>query len=393
MYRLASIAVGIALIVGCGNGPAASKASAVAAVSLPAPNPSALPFGGPTRGGSNLPPPLDIVCSSQIPAGHQVALVNLHGVRGFVVRDITDIEHPVTRCSKSASFGYGIRFVSLTRISYLVNLGDTQALYLFDMSTGTTSLVHVWNSIGWGGSSPYAWSPDGQKLTYLSSETTDVRWHLLSAAGDKTLASFGNAATRDWSFDSDVVMVGFSADGKYVVAEDTVAAQTGTPTIQVVRVSDGETVYTTTDGTMATWGAIGARLYFRTTGGVQLWEATGKVITVLGGTQWIDPWPSSDGHYIAFSSLNPQGNHLVSILDTNKGSIAEASSEPRAKPAFLKADLIWYVGEASCTPTTCEVSSPPPRTGMTYIYDIAGGESASIDNLVFDSWPHVASQS
>jgi hypothetical protein len=392
MYRSAGIAVAIMLIVACGKVPAASEASTAAPVTVPVASPSALPFPGPTPGGSILPPPLDIVCSSQIPAGHQVAVVNLHGIRGFVVQDITDIQHPVTRCSKSTSFGFRVRFVSLTRISYLMTLGDTQALYLFDASTGTTSLVHSWNTVGSGGS-PYAWSPDGQKLTYLSSETTDVRWHLLSAAGDKTLASFGNAAERDWSFDNDAVMVGFSADGQYVAAEDTLTALTGTPTIQVVRLSDGKTVYRAMDGTMATWGAIGARLYYRTRAGVQMWDATGKVVTILAGTQWIDPWPSSDGKYIAFSSLNPQGNHLVSIFDTNRGSVAQASSEPRAKPAFLKANLIWYVGEASCTSTTCGLGNPPPQTGMTYIYDLAGGESASVDYLFFDSWPHIAGQS
>jgi WD40-like Beta Propeller Repeat len=392
MHRSAGIVVAIMLIVACGHSPAASKASAVAAVTVPAPSPSALPFPSPSLGGSTVPAPLDITCTSQVPAGHQVALVNLHGIQGFVVRDVTDIQQPVTRCSKSTSFGFGIRFVSLTRISYLANLGDTQALYLFDLSTGTTSLIHLWHTIGAGGS-PYAWSPDGQKLTYLSSETTDVRWHLLSAAGDKTLASFGIAAARDWSFDNDVVMVGFSADGQYVAVEDTYTAQTGTPTIQVVRVSDGKTVYTVTDGTMATWRAIGARLYFRTTAGVQMWEATGKVVTVLAGTQWIDPWPSSDGNHIAFTSLNPLGNHLVSILDTNSDSVTQPSSEPRAKPAFLKANLVWYVGEVPCTSTTCRLGDPPPRTSTTYIYDLAGAESPSIDQLFFDSWPHVAGQS
>ncbi|HSS94250.1 MAG TPA: hypothetical protein VLR46_09695, partial [Candidatus Dormibacteraeota bacterium] len=208
-----------------------------------------------------------IVCSSQIPAGHQLALVTLRAVQGIVVRDVTDIQHPVTRCGLSG--GAYLRFISSTRISYIVtssDLGAAGALYMVDLSTSTTSLVRAWSAGGYA-SWVYAWSPDGQKLTYLSSDSTGVKWHLLSAAGDKVLASMGTVPGRGVNLDNDDAMVGFSADGQYVTVEETFTAQKGaassTPPIQIVRLSDLKQVYLRADGTMAVWGPTGARLYFR----------------------------------------------------------------------------------------------------------------------------------
>ena len=338
-----------------------------------------------------------VVCSSQIPAGHQLALVTLRGVQGVVVRDVTDLTHPVTRCGFSG--GSNFRFVSSARVSYIVTTGDLGspgALYLVDLATSTTSLVRAWSSGGYA-SWVYAWSPDGQKLSYLSSDANGVKWHVLSAAGDKTLSSLGTVPARGVSLDNDDAMVGFSADGQYVAVEETFTAQknagSGTPPIQIVRLSDMRSVYTRPDGTMGAWAANGARFYFRTSAGVQVWEPTGKIQTVSAGLQWIRPWPSSDGSHITFSSLNAQGNHLVGILDTNGGPVALASPEPRANPGFLTPTLIWYAGETICTTTTpCGFGGPAP-TGKYYLYDIAGVESGSVDIAFYDSWPHVTGQS
>jgi dipeptidyl aminopeptidase/acylaminoacyl peptidase len=339
-----------------------------------------------------------VVCTSQIPSGHQLALVTLRGVQGIVVRDVTDIQHPVTRCGFSG--GAYFRFISATRVSYIVtssgDLGASGALYLVDLGSSTTSLVRSWTAGGYA-SWVYAWSPDGQKLTYLSSDTAGVKWHLLSAAGDKTLASLGIVPGRGVNLDNDDAMVGFSADGQYVAVEETFTAQkgatTGTPPIQIVRLSDFKQVYLRSDGTMGAWAATGARFYFRTSAGVMVWDATGKVQTVQASLQWIRPWPSSDGSHITFSSINAQGNHVVGIIDTTGGSIAQASSEPRVNPGFLTATLIWYAGEVLCTTTTPCGFGGPALTGKTYVFDIAGVENGSVDTAFYDSWPHLPSQS
>ena len=387
----------VLLTVSCGNNPSTAKTSPSASATSPTPSSSPLPFPSPAPGGPTPLPPTAVVCTSQIPAGHQLALVILRPVQGIAVRDLTDLAHPVTRCGFSG--GAYFRFIGATRVSYIVtsgSLGSAGALYMVDLTTSTTSLVRAWSSGGYA-SWVYAWSPDGQKLTYLSSDSGGVKWHVLSAAGDKTLSSLGTVPARGVSLDNDDAMVGFSADGQYVAVEETFTAQknaaSSTPPIQIVRLSDNKMVYTRPDGTMGTWAATGARFYFRTSVGVQVWEPTGKVQTVQAGLQWIRPWPSSDGSHITFSSLNAQGNHLVGIIDTNGGPVALASPEPRANPGFLTPTLIWYAGETLCTTTTpCGFGGPPP-TGKTYVYDIAGVESGSIVTALYDSWPHITGQS
>jgi dipeptidyl aminopeptidase/acylaminoacyl peptidase len=387
----------VLLTVACGNGPAVAKSSPTAKASAAAPSPSGPAFPSPTPGGPTGPPPLAIVCTSQIPTGHQLALVTIRGVQGIVVRDVTDLTHPVTRCALNG--GAYLRFVSETKISYIVmsssDLGASGALYLVDLNTSTTSLVRAWSSGGYA-SWVYAWSPDGQKLSYLSSDATGVKWHLLSAAGDRVLASLGTVPGRGVNLDNDDAMVGFSADGQYVAVEETFTTQQnatgGTPPIQIVRLSDAKTIYTRADGTMATWGATTPRFYFRTTAGVLVWDPTGKVQPVNPGLQWIRPWPSVDGIHITFSTLNPQGNHVVGVIDANGGPVALASSEPRANPGFLTSSLVWYAGEVLCTTTTPCGLGGPGLTGKTYLYDLAGVESGSVDSGFYDSWPHVAGQ-
>ncbi len=386
------------LAVACGNTPPKTAKSSPSAATSQQPSPPLPAFPSPTPGGPAAPPAVAVVCTSQIPSGHQLALVTLRGVQGIVVRDVTDIQHPVTRCGFSG--GAYFRFISSTRVSYIVtssgDLGASGALYLVDLGSGTTSLVRSWEAGGYA-SWVYAWSPDGQKLTYLSSDSAGVKWHLLSAAGDKTLASLGTVPGRGVNLDNDDAMVGFSADGQYAAVEETFTAQkgatSGTPPIQIVHLSDLKQIYSRSDGTMGAWAATGARFYFRTSAGVMVWDPTGKVQTVQASLQWIRPWPSSDGSHITFSSLNAQGNHVVGIIDTTGGSIAQASSEPRVNPGFLTATLIWYAGEVLCTTTTPCGFGGPALTGKTYVFDIAGVENGSVDTAFYDSWPHLPSQS
>ncbi len=386
------------LAVACGNTPPKTAKSSPSAAASQQPSPPLLAFPSPTPGGPAAPPPVAVVCTSQIPSGHQLALVTLRGVQGIVVRDVTDIQHPVTRCGFSG--GAYFRFISSTHVSYIVtssgDLGASGALYLVDVGSSTTSLVRSWTEGGYA-SWVYGWSPDGQKLTYLSSDAAGVKWHILSAGGDKILASLGTVPGRGVNLDNDDAMVGFSADGQYVAVEETFTAQkgatTGPPPIQIVRLSDLKQVYMRSDGTMGAWAATGARFYFRTSAGVMVWDPTGKVQTVQASLQWIRPLASSDGSHITFSSLNAQGNHVVGIIDTTGGSIAQASSEPRVNPGFLTATLIWYAGEVLCTTTTPCGFGGPALTGKTYVFDIAGVENGSVDTALYDSWPHLSSQS
>jgi len=390
-YMRGTVLAALLMLAACGGSPVVTPTASIPAAS-PSPSPVASAgFPSPSPG-TLTPPPLSVTCATQIPAGHELVLVTLRNTSGVIVRDISDLAHPVTRCTIKGG-GIYFRFVDATHISYIVTADNGDgALYLMDMLTRTTSLVRAWaneGSLYW----VYAWSADGTTLTYLSSNGDKVAWHLLSAAGDVTLSDLGSIPGRGVDANNDDAMVGFSADGKYVALEQTfttAASAPGQPPFQIVRVSDHKLVYSRTDGTMATWARTGATLYYRTKAGVQLWDpTTGTKTVVFQGFRWIHPWPSADGKRIAYVDLDGVGNHYPGYIQMSNGQPIRVSSRPRAGAAFLNSTLIWYAEESVCG-SQCGLGEPK-LTGRTYLYDVvAKTESASIITALFDSWPHSA---
>lgn len=398
----------VIVLAGCGSSSTAhvngspSPAATASAAGSPGATPSSAAgsFPSPSPGATSSVAPLSFSCSSTPTPGMHLGLVKLRGVAGVIVRDITDITHPVSRCT-FAGTGANFRFYDAAHVSYVVtassDLGAPGALYLANLVTRTTSLVLAW-SYGGFASGIYAWSPDGQELTYLSSDTSGLKWHLLSGGGDRVLSTLGKIQARGVSPDNDDAMVGFSADGQYVAVEETfTGGGAGTaPPVQVNRVSDGSLAYSRTDGTMAAWAGTGARLYFRTAAGVQAWGPTGGVATISAGTNWIHPMPSPDGSRMAFSVLNAQQNHIGEVIDLTSpsGTIRQLSALPRVGASFLNASLVWYAGESICTTATPCGLGGPPLSGQTYIYDLGSDvETGSVDTAFYDSWPHVVGQS
>jgi hypothetical protein len=213
---------------------------------------------------------------------------------------------------------------------------------------------------------------------------------MLSAAGDRVLANLGTVPGRGIGPDDDT-FTGFSADGHYVAVEQTFA---GTVHIQVNHVSDGTVAYSRTDGTMAAWAGAGARLYFRTSAGVQAWDPTGGVVSIAPGVTWYQPHASPDGSRMVYSVLNAQTNHVSQVIDLTNGGTHSLSPSPRTGAAFLNASLIWYAGETPCTTASPCGLGGPPLSGQTYIYDLSSDvETGSIDTAFFDAWPHVVGQS
>jgi len=394
---LVTLAAGL-LLTACGG--------SSTTVSLHTPTGSASPGSSPTAGGSapgspapfpsptgtSSVPPASAHCTAPPSAGEQLAIVSLRGTPGVVVRDITDIGHPATRCTISGGSMY--RFVSATLISYVVlasgNQGAAGAMYLFNAATGATSLVRSWAYTGFA-AAIYAWSPDGSHLSYLTSDTTGMKWHILSAGGDHVLADLGTVPGRGVSFDSDDATTGFSADGQYVAVEQTFA---GSTRIQINHVSDNTIAYSRNDGTMGAWAGSGARFYFRTGAGVQAWDPSGGVTSVASGLTWSHPHASPDGSRMVFTVLNAQQNHVSQSLDLTTGTVGSMSPNPRVGAAFLNASLVWYAGETPCTTASPCGLGGPPLSGTTYIYDLGSGvETGSIDTAYYDAWPHVVGQS
>lgn len=395
------VLVAAVLLSACGSSSVASHHTSHS----PSPSANASAATSPSSGPANFPspapvtgavPPVSASCTAAPSAGAKLVLVSLRNVSGIVVRDITDIGHPQNRCTLHG--GSNFRFISATRLSYVVTASGDQgapgALYIFDTATGATSLARAY-SYGGFGSWAYNWSPDGTRLTYIDSNNQqDMKWHLLSAAGDKLLADLGSVPARGANSDNDDLYVGFSADGQYVAVEQT---YTGAgPAVRVNRVADGSVAYTSTNGTMAAWAGAGARLYFRTATGVQSWAPGSGLVTVSAGTAWIRPHPSPDGSRMVFTVLNAQGNHISEALDLTSasGAIQQFSPSPRVNPIFASSSLVWYAGESLCTTTTPCGLGGPPLSGTTYIYDLGSGvEAGSLDTNFYDAWPHVVGQS
>jgi dipeptidyl aminopeptidase/acylaminoacyl peptidase len=340
-----------------------------------------------------------VSCPSPVANGQKLALVNLSGTGAVaVVRDVTNISNPVTRCTIYG--GAYFRFKDATHVSYIayqdLNLRSAGALYVVDLQTRVSSLVRSFTDGGYA-SWVYNWSPDGQSLSYLSSDSSGVKWHLRTAAGDRVLSDLGQVVPRGVNLDVDDQMVGFSADGQYVAVEQTFTFGKGqltssTPPVQIVRLSDGKLVYSRSDGTMGAWLGSGARFYFRTSAGLYFWSAAGGVQSVVTILQWVHPWVSSDGARIVFTALDSTGNHRISALDASNQSIGPLVPGARVGAAFLTPTLVWSAGEKECSANPCGLGGPP-KSGNTYIYDFGTqGEAGSILTDFFDSWPHVAGQ-
>ena len=84
--------------------------------------------------------------------------MTLGNVRAAVVRDITDIAHPTTRCTIYG--GTFHRFVDATHVSYIASQASRpDALYVIDLQTLHQALIRTLSQGVFNG--VYAWSPDG----------------------------------------------------------------------------------------------------------------------------------------------------------------------------------------------------------------------------------------
>jgi hypothetical protein len=390
---LASVLVALSACTGLpGAIPLDSPTPTILASTTPSPVPTPLAFPSPSPGGPAPPRAARLTCGSAISPTANLTLVTLKGDTGVKVRDISDLSQPISLCSLNGAGVNYFRFRTATQVSYVASdaAGDG-ALYLADLPSKRTSLVRSWTN-GAYGDWVYAWSPDGKTLSYLSSTSDGLTWHLLSAAGDATLSRLVPVPGRDVSADSDDAMTGFSADGQYVALENTfTGSDSAAAPFQIVRLSDHKLVYSRTDGTMATWTGSGAHLYFRTIAGVESWDPTSGVQLVVPGLAWIHPWPSADGLRIVYTVADGTGNHQVGYLRlTDPPAVGFGPfSNPGTGAVFLNSTLVWYAGEASCAQTQCGLGGPPP-TGRTFLDDlIVQAERPSVDTAVFDSWPHV----
>ncbi len=363
-------ALAVVLVVGACGGPSPSTSH------TPSPTSSAgtSPLSSPTSGPASL-----VHCTTAVPAGDSLVIGTVAGDATIVVRDIQDPAHARNLCTFDSSV-LAPQFVSGTAVAY--ETAENQIIKA-NLSGGPTTILATYSS-GFD-SGQYAFSPDGQSLTYLDSNA----WHLVSSAGNRVLTTLPAAPGRGVSPDEDDSFLSFSPDGQYIAYFQTFhTGGTGaTAPDQVRRASDGALVYSTSGMTMAVWASLPSRLYFRAaTGPVLRWDPSAGV-TPMDSIHWIRPHQSPDGRWITYSLRTSTGVHGVGFYGVQADSQTASTAAGRSGARFLSNDLVWYIGERACS--TCFGGQPTP-TGVTYIYSIAGAsEITSRLSAVHDVWPRV----
>jgi hypothetical protein len=322
----------------------------------------------------------------------------LSGSDQVVVRDITDINHPSTTATLSLTIVGGPSIVESHQPAF-VNANEVA----FD-DNGLRRIPiagspKVQLPVVCPGPLRFAWSRDGQSLTYLAgfvettqgSETLRLEWHLISGGSDRVIGTapgwrlgvdFGGWDVYDYR-------VAFSPDGSYVSLVENFV---GAADFQVRRI-DGTLVTQikstgswAVDPTMSVWS--GSTLYFRDAKGVEAWK-DGTVTPFLPGVAWIRPTASPTGGQITYAVSGADGLPHVYLVDTGTRKVVQLTNTAAADPVFLSPQYIWYAGLQLCNPPGSCAYTGLHYTGKTYIYDLqVGTETQSRITAVFDVWPH-----
>jgi len=320
--------------------------------------------------------------SASGPAIRNLALVTLSGSNDIVVRDITDIDHPMT-VSTLGQISMPM-FVSGTELSYLDGSGLVRTPLSGSPKTVVSSQI----------TGVFAWSPDGSAVVYATQSNSGTGLHQLNAGEDRLLGSTpgegiggcesieGCAIANSLDF-----RLSYSPDGTSI---SLVSSGFGVSAFRLWS-SDGKLVKTSDSQgeTMSAWS--GKSLYFRDSSGVKVWR-DGTVSSFLPGVAWIKPKASPGGGQIVYSARDSDGWAHTYVVDTTTRNVREIKVG-RSGAVFLTSRYIWYQGERACAPADGCGLQPPfhPLSGKTYIYDLQNGiETESDITAVFDVWPHPA---
>jgi hypothetical protein len=353
----------------CGTTPTVGSAPSPTVSSVPA-SPSASPTA------VNPCPP---------PSSRCLALVTLRGSNSYVVRDITDINHPTT-VSSLAAITQPV-FVNANEISF----EDENGLERSPLGGSPTVVVNP-------GGGLFTWSPDGTTAIYVTLETaTTAAVHQLTSAGDRVLGSMSIAAINSVGGCETIagcaientldLRLSYSPDGGVI----SLVINTFGGSFFRLWSADGKVLKSSDSQglTMAVWS--GNSLYFRDSNGVEVWR-DGAVSSFLPGVAWIKPQASPAGGQIIYAARDNEGWAHTYVVDTASRAVRELK-KARYGPAFLTSRYIWSAGERGCVAADACGATPPthPLSGKTYIYDLqTGTETESIITGVSDVWPHPA---
>jgi len=330
---------------------------------------------------SGSPGPASLVhCTAAVPAGDNLVIGTVVGDPTVVVRDIQDPANAKNLCSFDSNV-LSPQFVSGSSVAY--ETAENQ-IVIAPLAGGPTTLVASYRT-GGAGSGQYAVSPDGHSVTYLDGNA----WRLVGPSGNRVLSTLPAVPGRGVSPDQDDSFLSFSPDGTYLALFQTfhVGGTGETAPDQIRRASDGTLVYSTSGMTMAVWGSVPSRLFFRdATGNIHRWDPSAG-LSSMTTLQWIRPHQSPDGRWIAYTFRTTSGIGGVGFYSVQSNSVSNTTPPGRSGVKFLTNDLVWYIGERACS--TCFGGQPQP-TGVSYIYSVAGAsEITSRLASVNDAWPHL----
>lgn len=328
------------------------------------------------------PRPCSDVTPPQFPSpatsDRNLEVVQFKGSGAYMVRDITDILHPVTLATFTAQNARP-QFVSGGEVSFI----DAAGLELMQVAGSSKHLVTRCAQL-------FAWSPDGTTLAFV---TENEEMHLVRDRQNRLAASMptwpgGFACASQSCADSWESALRYSPNGASISLIQYL------PGVFRIWTSDG-TVLAASDfsstgsagRTMSVWS--GDTFYFRDPAGVEKWKG-GTQTVVLPGVGWIRPHASPAGGQIVYGTRDAAGIPRPYLLDTATGKVRALSSW-RSEPVFLNTHLIWYQEERACLPTDRCIAGPTTLTGRTFVYDLADGtEIESPIASVADVWPHPA---
>src|SRR5438445_7824123 len=302
--RIAAVAGLVAISCGPTNnlGRATSSPSVYGSPGVdPTPVPAATPtFNGPPTPASSA---RTDTCSAVQPAPvfppsgastRKFALVSLSGSTDFVVRDVTDINHPFTVSSLGSQVNYGAKFVNDAELS---TADGSVGLLRMPLSGSPKTVVTACGALAF----PFAWSPDGTAVAYARS-TPDPqiqKLHLVYGGQDRVVDSMPaipaiGCEQRSCGDSWDFRML-YSQNGAYVSLVELVGAELRiwTSSGSSVRSVDGNSP------TMSVWS--GNTLYWRDDKGVEMWR-DGSQSLLLSGVSWIRPKASADGGQVVYET-------------------------------------------------------------------------------------------
>jgi hypothetical protein len=307
--------------------------------------------------------------------------VSLSGGTDFVIRDITDLNHPFTVSSLGNKVNYATQFVNASEIS------DTDPLGLVRMPLSGSPKTVVTRCGGL-----FAWSPDGTAVAYVGGgpDPKIDLVHILGGGRDIVIDSvpvpFPNggvgcesrSCADNWFFH-----LHYAPGGAYISLVELPG-----PGLRIWS-STGKLLKSVnnSNATMSVWS--GNALYWRDDKGVEMWR-DGSQSLVLPGVSWIRPHASPAGGQIVYETRDANYSTAhVFLLDTATGQTRQLA-QSRSEPAFLDSHDVWYMGERPCASSDPCVVGPTIAT-RPYIYDLQSGtEYQSIITTVWDVWPHPA---